>query len=122
MAVLVLYVAGLAALVLFAPRAWPLLLVWPLGHCFLSLYLPAEHTGLPSDGSRLHRTRSMRSNALVRWFLWNMPYHAEHHAWPAVPFHALPALHAEMKDHLVHRESLLYLHLHGGRDRPGAAG
>lgn len=22
-----------------------------------------------------------------------MPYHAEHHAFPAVPFHALPALH-----------------------------
>jgi fatty acid desaturase len=22
-----------------------------------------------------------------------MPYHAEHHGWPAVPFHALPTLH-----------------------------
>jgi fatty acid desaturase len=23
-----------------------------------------------------------------------MPYHQEHHAWPNVPFHKLPALHA----------------------------
>ena len=23
---------------------------------------------------------------------WNMPYHAEHHAFPAVPFHNLPAV------------------------------
>ena len=28
--------------------------------------------------------------------MWNMPYHAEHHAYPGVPFHALPALHARL--------------------------
>ena len=35
--------------------------------------------------------------ALVRLFAWNMPYHAEHHAYPAVPFHALPRLHERVR-------------------------
>jgi fatty acid desaturase len=26
----------------------------------------------------------------MRALAWNMPYHAEHHAYPAVPFHRLP--------------------------------
>jgi fatty acid desaturase len=30
-----------------------------------------------------------------------MPYHAEHHAFPAVPFHALPAVHRILRDDLV---------------------
>jgi fatty acid desaturase len=29
-----------------------------------------------------------------------MPYHAEHHSYPAVPFHQLPALHRAIRDHL----------------------
>ena len=35
------------------------------------------------------------SDAAIRWLMWNMPYHAEHHAFPAIPFHALPALHTQ---------------------------
>ena len=27
----------------------------------------------------------------MRWLAWNMPYHTAHHAYPALPFHALPA-------------------------------
>ena len=34
--------------------------------------------------------------------MWNMPYHAEHHAAPGVPYHALPALHEELKPRLEH--------------------
>jgi fatty acid desaturase len=33
-----------------------------------------------------------------------MPYHAEHHAYPAVPFHALPALHARVRERIEHLE------------------
>jgi fatty acid desaturase len=68
------------------------LLAWPVAHVGLGLFVMAEHTGLGSEGSQVHRTRSTRSNALVRVAMWNMPWHAEHHGWPAVPFHALPAL------------------------------
>jgi fatty acid desaturase len=36
----------------------------------------------------------------VRWIAWNMPYHAEHHVCPAVPFHKLPELHGLMRTEL----------------------
>jgi fatty acid desaturase len=29
-----------------------------------------------------------------------MPYHAEHHAYPAVPFHRLPQFHEVVREHL----------------------
>lgn len=40
-----------------------------VGQMFLAPYLAAEHTGLPSEGSIDARTRSMKSNALLRFFL-----------------------------------------------------
>jgi fatty acid desaturase len=61
-----------------------------------------EHTGLPNEGSQLERTRTVRSNPALRWWMWNMPYHAEHHAHPGVPFHAMPALHEKLASKLVH--------------------
>lgn len=109
------------ALVLASVKLPALFLVYAgllLGHMFLGWYTTCEHRGLPEQGTMLERTRSLVTPAWLRWLIWNMPYHAEHHAWPAVPWHALPALHAEVKPHLVHRERLLWLHLHGGRSRP----
>ncbi len=63
------------------------------GQPFLRLYLLAEHGGCPQVAEMLRNSRTTRSNAAIRWLAWNMPYHAEHHAYPSVPFHALPALH-----------------------------
>ena len=81
------------------------LVAWPIAHVFLGLYLMAEHTGLANEGTQFDRTRSVRSNALLRWIMWNMPYHSEHHAHPGVPFHALPALHKQVASQLVHTKS-----------------
>ncbi|MGH6920758.1 MAG: fatty acid desaturase, partial [Geminicoccaceae bacterium] len=64
-----------------------------LGQPFLRCYLLAEHTGCPLVADMLRNTRTTRSLAVVRRLAWNMPYHAEHHAYPWVPFHALPAAH-----------------------------
>lgn len=64
-----------------------------LSHVTLGLWLSAEHTGCAESGSIFERTRSVVSNRLVRFYLWNMNYHSEHHAWPAVPWHQLPHLH-----------------------------
>jgi fatty acid desaturase len=36
-------------------------------------------------------------NPLFRYLYWNMNYHVEHHMFPMVPYHALPALHADLK-------------------------
>ena len=60
-----------------------------------------EHRGLATEGSILARTRTLKVPGAVRWLVWNMSYHAEHHGWPAVPWHTLPQLHELVKPHLV---------------------
>jgi fatty acid desaturase len=115
---LLIHGGAIAAAISWVPTLWRVYAGLLIGHSMLSWYITCEHRGLPHEGSILARTRSLRSPAWVRWLVWNMPYHAEHHAWPAIPWHALPALHAQMHEHLVHRERPLYLHLHGGRERP----
>ncbi|HEY8376789.1 MAG TPA: fatty acid desaturase [Nannocystis sp.] len=94
----------------FPPLAW-LLAGLSGAHLVLGPYITAEHTGLPTGGDVLARSRSIRTNALVRWLFWNMPYHAEHHGWPALPFHALPALHRRVADRLPVRVRG-YLHVY----------
>lgn len=73
-----------------------------LGQPFLRLYLLAEHTGCAETDDVLDNTRTTFAAAPIRFLMWNMPYHVEHHAFPAVPFHALPALHARMAGKLRH--------------------
>ncbi len=70
----------------------PMLLCQPA----LRAYLMAEHGLCPLVPDMLRNSRTTRSNALVRWLAWNMPFHVEHHAYPAVPFHALPAAHGHI--------------------------
>jgi len=66
-----------------------------LGQPMLRLYLLAEHWGCAlAPAPMLQRSRTTYTNAFVRLLAWNMPYHAEHHANPAVPFHALPQANA----------------------------
>ena len=67
----------------------PLLGGFVVSHPFLGLWLTAEHTGRPFEGSILERTRTLQTNGILRYFLWNMNYHSEHHGWPGVPWHRL---------------------------------
>ncbi len=94
---LLLAYAGVAAASI-AFQSWAAVLYWIvpalLGQPVLRLYLLAEHTGCPFVPDMLRNSRTTRSNVAVRRLAWNMPYHAEHHAYPALPFHALPAAHA----------------------------
>ena len=59
-----------------------------------------EHTGMPHEDDILINTRTVRTNALMRWLLWNMPYHTAHHSYPIVPFHHLPALHRAVVENI----------------------
>lgn len=68
-----------------------------LGQPFLRAYLLAEHTGLPLVENFWENTRTTLTGLPVRFLAWNMPFHAEHHANPAVPFHALPQEHARQR-------------------------
>jgi len=70
-----------------------------LGQPFLRLYLLAEHWGCPFSPAAqpiamLARSRTTYTNPFIRFLAWNMPFHAEHHAYPALPFHALPRANA----------------------------
>ncbi|MGO4840776.1 fatty acid desaturase, partial [Rhizobiaceae sp. 2RAB30] len=58
------------------------------------------HTRCPHVANMLENTRTTFTTTLVRFVAWNMPYHAEHHAYPAVPFHKLPRFHQVVRDHL----------------------
>ncbi len=68
-----------------------------LGAPALRGYLLAEHGRCPHVADMLQNSRTTPTNRLVRWLAWNMPYHSEHHAYPAVPFHKLPLMHAMMR-------------------------
>lgn len=91
---------------------WAILTGQIVGHCLLATYVTPEHNGLPHEGTIFDKTRSMKTSKLVKLLMWNMPYHAEHHAYPAVPFHALPKLHDELGDE-VKNKTLGYPHFHG---------
>lgn len=99
-AMLVLYALAAASLWLSPLLLWLWLVPVLLGQPFLRLYLLAEHGDCPQVAGMFDNTRTTFTSALVRFLAWNMPYHTEHHVFPAVPFHRLPALHALMRDHL----------------------
>ena len=79
---------------------WVWLLPILLGQPALRLYLLAEHGDCPEVANMFENTRTTFTTALIRFFAWNMPYHTEHHVYPAVPFHQLPTLHSLIKDDL----------------------
>lgn len=98
--------AAYAALLVasLALRSPVLICVWIvpalLGQPFLRLYLLAEHGRCAYVANMLENSRTTFTNALVRRLAWNMPFHAEHHSYPAVPFHRLPDLHRLAAPHL----------------------
>ena len=81
-----------------AIRLWLLPVV--VGQPFLRALLLAEHDGCPLVDDATSNTRTTITNPVVRFLAWNMPFHAEHHMHPAIPFHQLPALHAAIGDRL----------------------
>lgn len=98
--VLALYEVALLSLLVTPALFWLWILPVLLGQPFLRLYLLAEHGDCPQVASMLENSRTTLTNRIVRFVAWNMPYHAEHHSYPAVPFHQLPALHAVMRAEL----------------------
>jgi fatty acid desaturase len=98
-----IYFAGAVSIVLFYPGVlyfWflPAILAQPL----LRALLIVEHTGCSQDSNGLTNTRTTQTNFPIRLLMWNMPYHAEHHLYPFIPFHQLPALHLKLREHLAH--------------------
>jgi Na+-transporting NADH:ubiquinone oxidoreductase subunit F len=70
-----------------------------LGGWLMPIYGLTQHAGLQENvlDHRLN-CRTVYMNRVHRFLYWNMNYHLEHHMFPLVPYHALPRLHALVKD------------------------
>ena len=101
-AFLLLYLAIAVAIILGADFLfWYLVLPRILGNPVLYLYTLIQHVDMEEDQLDLRRsTRSFTTNAFSRFLYMNMNYHVEHHMYPTVPFHALPALGEAVKHQL----------------------
>ncbi|MEO0868281.1 MAG: fatty acid desaturase [Cyanobacteria bacterium J06642_11] len=98
------YVAiGLLAALVGHP--WFIVTYWILplavGQPFLRFVLIAEHTGCSENDNSLTNTRTTLTLWPLRFLMWNMPYHAEHHLYPSIPFHALPTAHGSLKEYFT---------------------
>ena len=69
------------------------------GTWLMGIYGLTQHAGL-AENVLDHRLncRTVYMNPINRYLYWNMNYHLEHHMFPLVPYHALPKLHALIKD------------------------
>jgi fatty acid desaturase len=72
-----------------------------LGEPLQRIIRVAEHVGCAESTDLLENTRTTLSHPLFNAIAWQMPYHAEHHLFPNVPFHALPALHPHVASSVV---------------------
>ena len=94
--------AGVLGLAIYSRSILPLLFIGLpnlFGSWLLSVYGLTQHAGL-AENVLDHRLncRTVYMNPIHRYLYWNMNYHVEHHMFPLVPYHALPRLHAAVKD------------------------
>lgn len=100
---------AIALLTVTLGHPWFLFTYWVLplavGQPLLRFVLLAEHTGCSYGDDALSNTRTTLTFWPLRLIMWNMPYHAEHHLYPSVPFHALPTAHQQLKEKISHVDS-----------------
>ena len=100
-----IYLLIYAATLLWAVSArtlLPVMFIWlpnVFGTWLLYVYNLTQHAGL-AENVLDHRLncRTVYMNPVNRFLYWNMNYHVEHHMFPLVPYHALPKLHAAIKE------------------------
>lgn len=87
----------------------PVALAQPL----LRAILLAEHMSCSNDADMLSNTRTTYTLSPVRFLMWEMPYHAEHHRYPALPFFSLARAHVQLGPHLsvIERRGYCGFHL-----------
>lgn len=71
-----------------------------IGQPLLRAILLSEHTGCTNDTNPLTNTRTTLTPLPVRFLMWNMSFHAEHHLYASIPFHTLPAAHEQLLPYL----------------------
>lgn len=101
---LLIYGAGIVSTIAFEQPWFILGWLLPLivGQPILRAILLAEHGGCTHDNNPFTNTRTTLTLVPLRFLMWNMPYHAEHHFCPSIPFHALAKAHEQLKPYLTH--------------------
>jgi fatty acid desaturase len=85
------------------------LVFWWMAPCVIG-YAPihfirnAEHADCDLVPNQLHNTRTVESNRIIRWLLWETNFHCEHHAYPMVPFYNLSVLHDLLDPYIKHND------------------
>ncbi|KZN63282.1 hypothetical protein N473_17795 [Pseudoalteromonas luteoviolacea CPMOR-1] len=74
-------------------------------HVFCSFWLATEHFGLPNEGTVIEKTRTIYTNKIISFFLWNMNYHVEHHLYPDIPWYKLRTINKEIKPHIKNKSN-----------------
>ena len=98
-----LHMAGYATIAVLSLlfQSWAAVILWLAPMIVMKpvhqLQNTIEHLGLSHENDIFQNTRSTRTNAVLRWLCWQMPYHTAHHAFPSVPFWRLKDLDAELK-------------------------
>ena len=92
---------GLIAILSVVFQTWAAVILWVAPVVAMAwahqLQNYIEHTGLPMGGKDIwSNTRTVKTNGFMGWLSWQMIYHAAHHTYPAVPFHRLHDLNAEI--------------------------
>lgn len=111
-----LLVYGVAVVASVALRQPLVLIYWLIpvaaAQPLLRGILLAEHTGCSQDDNPLSNTRTTHTVWPVRFLMWDMPYHAEHHRYPALPFYTLASVHQRLGPQLLHVARRGYLGFH----------
>lgn len=99
-AMLAVYAALILVAIIF--QTWLPLLLTYFAHIYGGFvpraYSLTQHVGLDQDKDDFRlTTRTCLYNPIIGAWYWNMQYHIEHHMYPLVPFHHLPALHEAVK-------------------------
>lgn len=100
---LLVYAVAIAISIAYRQPWFILYWLFPLavGQPFLRMMLLAEHTGCSHDNNGLTNTRTTLTFPLLSYLIWNIPFHAEHHLYPSIPFYLLPAAHEKLKSHFA---------------------
>jgi fatty acid desaturase len=83
-----------------------------VGQPLLRAILLAEHGGCTQDNDAMSNTRTTYTIWPVRFLMWQMPFHAEHHRYPSLPFFALSRAHTWIGPHLTQVARSGYTGLH----------
>lgn len=83
-----------------AALLWFFVLPRLLGEPVMRIFRMAEHAGSDMSPDLCANVRTTYTNGIIRFLYWQMPFHAEHHLYPSVPFHALAELNKYTAAHL----------------------